>query len=235
MTGWRASRSTTGRSSWKAGVGTLAAGIAGFAAGLLLGKLLKPAGVGDDAGIDVSDDYRRELHIYLVGFGLALALTLAPFALVYWSAMPRSWLLIAIGAFAEAAMMFAWRRVGARFSARTTLLVAASAAIVRWAAMGLSPPVYVLVVLQLLQSLSFALGYLGAVHFVAKWTSEDIAAECQSFFVVLQQAASVIALTTFGWLIGFMGARAYFVAALFALVGAACIWLSIRMKQPRAG
>ena len=100
MTGWRASRSTTGRSSWKAGVGTLAAGIAGFAAGLLLGKLLKPAGVGDDAGIDVSDDYRRELHIYLVGFGLALALTLAPFALVYWSAMPRSWLLIAIGAFA---------------------------------------------------------------------------------------------------------------------------------------
>ena len=143
--------------------------------------------------------------------------------------------LIAIGAFAEATMMFAWRRVGARVPARTTLLVAALAAAFRWAVMGFSPPVYVLVVLQLLQSLSFALSYLSAVHFIAKWTSEDIAAECQSFFVVLQQAASVVALTGFGWLVGFMGAKAYLVAALFALIGAGCIWLSIKMKQPQPG
>ena len=44
-----------------------------------------------------------------------------------------------------------------------------------------------------------------------------------------------IALTGFGWLVGFMGAKAYLVAALFALLGAGCIWLSIRMKQPQSG
>jgi PPP family 3-phenylpropionic acid transporter len=142
--------------------------------------------------------------------------------------------LIAVGAFAEATMMFTWRKVGARFSARATLLVSALAAVVRWTAMGFSPPVWILVFLQLLQSLSFALGYLGAVHFIAKWTSEDIAAECQSFFVVLQQVATVIIVSGFGWLTGFMGAQAFFVAAAFALIGAACIWLSMRLKQPQA-
>ena len=141
--------------------------------------------------------------------------------------------LIAIGAFAEATMMFAWRRVGARFPARTTLLVAALAAAFRWAVMGFSPPVYVLVFLQLLQSLSFAMGLLGSVHFIAKWTSEDIAAEVQSFFVVLQQIMSVIALTGFGWLVGVIGAKGYLVAAVFALLGGLCVWVSMRLKQPQ--
>lgn len=140
--------------------------------------------------------------------------------------------LIALGAFAEAATMFAWRRLGARFSARTVLMVSALAAVVRWTAMGFSPPVYVLVFLQLLQSLTFALGYLGSVHFIAKWTSEDIAAEVQSFFVVLQQIASVIALAGFGWLVGIMGAYGYLVAAGFALLAAGCILLSMRLRQP---
>ena len=143
--------------------------------------------------------------------------------------------LIAIGAFAEAAMMFTWRRIGARFSARAALLVAALVTVVRWAGMGFGPPVWVLVFLQLLQSLSYALGYLGTVHFIAKWTSEDIAAECQSFFVVLQQIVTVIVVSGFGWLAGFMGAAAFFVAAAFAVVGALCIWISMRLRQPQPG
>ena len=45
-------------------------------------------------------DERSELRSYVWGFGLALLLTLLPFALVYWKAMPRFPLLIVIGAFA---------------------------------------------------------------------------------------------------------------------------------------
>lgn len=45
-------------------------------------------------------EYRRELHTYILGYILALVLTLTPFGLVYWSAMPRSTLYLAIGAFA---------------------------------------------------------------------------------------------------------------------------------------
>lgn len=44
---------------------------------------------------------------------------------------------------------------------------------------------------------------------------------------------TVIALTGSGWLMGFMGAKAYFVAAAFAGLGAACVWLSIIMQRPK--
>ena len=142
--------------------------------------------------------------------------------------------LIALAAFAEAATMFAYRRFVGQVPARQLILISAAASVVRWSAMAFSPPVYVLVLLQLLQSLTFALGYLGTVHFITKWTSEDIAAEVQSFFVVLQQAISVVALLGFGWLIGVMGAKGYLVAALLALAGGGCVWLSIKMRQPLA-
>ncbi|MGC1358484.1 MAG: cytochrome C oxidase subunit IV family protein [Xanthobacteraceae bacterium] len=49
---------------------------------------------------DRYDEYRRDLHSYIWGVGLALPLTVVPFALVYWAAMPRFWLLFAIGGFA---------------------------------------------------------------------------------------------------------------------------------------
>jgi cytochrome o ubiquinol oxidase subunit IV len=49
---------------------------------------------------DNHEEYRRDLHSYIWGISLALALTVAPFGLVYWSLMPRFALLLAIGAFA---------------------------------------------------------------------------------------------------------------------------------------
>ncbi|MHA6690148.1 MFS transporter [Devosia sp. A449] len=141
--------------------------------------------------------------------------------------------LIALGSASEAAMMFAWRRFGGRVSARHMILIAALASVLRWGAMAFSPPVAVLILLQLTHGLSFALGYLGCVHFIANWTSEDIAAETQSLFTVAQQVASVAALVGFGWAVGLFGAHAYFFSALAAIVGALCIWLSLRMVQPK--
>jgi PPP family 3-phenylpropionic acid transporter len=142
-------------------------------------------------------------------------------------------LLIALGAASEAAMMFVFRRFSARVPARMLILASAVVAVIRWIAMGFSPDVPWLVGLQLLHSVTFALGFMGCVHFIANWTSEDIAAEAQSFFQVLQQGFSVIALVVFGWLIGFMGAKAYFAAAGFAAAGGVLIWLSLQMTQPK--
>ena len=49
---------------------------------------------------DQSDDYKRDLRSYIWGISLSFALTVPPFALVYWSVISRFALYIAIGAFA---------------------------------------------------------------------------------------------------------------------------------------
>lgn len=141
--------------------------------------------------------------------------------------------LMALAAFSEAAMMFAFRRFALRVPARYLILVSALVAVLRWVAMGFSPGVELLVPLQMLHSVTFALGLLGCMNFIANWTSEDIAAEAQSFFVVLQQGMSVVALVGFGWLVGLVGAQAYFVAAAFALLGGLLVLASVRMQQPK--
>ena len=141
--------------------------------------------------------------------------------------------LIALGAASEAFIMFIWRRFGGRISARTLILVSALVSVLRWFAMGFAPDVAMLVVLQATHGFTFALGFMGCVHFIANWTSEEIAAETQSLFVVGQQSLSILAVTGFGMLVPLMGAKAYFVAAGFALVGAFCIWLSMRLQPPK--
>ncbi len=50
--------------------------------------------------VPAEKEYKRELHTYFVGYGLALALTFVAFGLVYWSAMAPSGLYLAIGGFA---------------------------------------------------------------------------------------------------------------------------------------
>lgn len=143
--------------------------------------------------------------------------------------------LIALASASEAAMMFIWKRFGGRVSARKLILVAALASVVRWAIMALSPPVWALILLQLTHSVTFALGYLGCIHFIANWTSEDIAAETQSLFMVVQQVLSVGGLVGFGWLMGVFGGQAFYFSAGAALLGAFCIWISMRLMQPKEG
>jgi PPP family 3-phenylpropionic acid transporter len=131
--------------------------------------------------------------------------------------------------------MFLWRRFGGRLSARHMILISAGVSVLRWIAMAFAPPVPVLVALQLTHGITFAIGYLGCVHFIANWTSEDIAAETQSLFTVAQQVMSVIALIGFGWVIGLLGDQAYLIAALVAFVGAVCIWGSLQLQPTKDG
>ncbi|MGH8322006.1 MAG: cytochrome o ubiquinol oxidase subunit IV [Gammaproteobacteria bacterium] len=54
-------------------------------------------------------DERREFRSYVWGIGLALVLTLVPFALVHWGIMARTALFITIGAFALVQMLVHFR------------------------------------------------------------------------------------------------------------------------------
>ena len=142
-------------------------------------------------------------------------------------------ILIALGAVSEAVMFFTFRHVARRFKARQLILFSAVMSVARWIAMAYEPGVPVLAALQLLHSVTFALGFLGCMNFIANWTDETIAAEAQSFFVMLQQIMSVLALIAFGWIAGEWGAKAYLASAAIAALGAFPIYLSIRLQPPK--
>lgn len=58
----------------------------------------------------LKEEERQEFRSYVWGIGLALSLTLLPFALVHWSFdISRLWLLVVIGAFALAQMVVHFR------------------------------------------------------------------------------------------------------------------------------
>jgi PPP family 3-phenylpropionic acid transporter len=138
--------------------------------------------------------------------------------------------LIAVGAAGEAVTMFFWRRVGATMSARTMLIIAGLAGTLRWFGMALNPPLALIFGLQLLHSITLPFSYFGVMHFIANWAPEEIAAEAQGFSSAMTQGFAVVTLLVFGWLVGFMGGQAYFVAAGMALLGAGAAWWSMTLR-----
>jgi len=141
--------------------------------------------------------------------------------------------LLAVSAAAEAVMMFIWRRIGGRFSARNMILLAAIAAILRYTIMAFSPPVPVLFLIQMLHALSFGVGYFGVVHFIANWTREEIAAEAQGFANVLQQGVSVIALMGFGLLVSHFGTHSYLASSVAGILAVGCVLVSLRLRPAK--
>ncbi len=140
--------------------------------------------------------------------------------------------LFAVAAAAEAVMMFAWARLKIKLSARHIIILAALLAAVRWGAMAFSPPVWVLFGLQMLHSITFAMGYLGGIYFIANWTSEEIAAEAQGFSYVVQQTMSVAVLVAMGWGLNVFGDRAWFGLTPYANYGAGLVMVSLRLRPP---
>ncbi len=141
--------------------------------------------------------------------------------------------LMAISAAAEAVMMFVWRRIGGRFSARNMIMLASVAAVIRYAIMAFGPPVPVLFAIQLLHALTFGVGYFGVVHFIANWTREEIAAEAQGFANVLQQGISVIGLMGFGLLAGHFGTQSFFASSIAGGLAVVCVLVSLRLRPAK--
>lgn len=142
--------------------------------------------------------------------------------------------LIATAAAAEALMMFAWKRFGGKISARHMILIATVFCVIRWTGMALSPPVWALFVFQAMHAFTYALGYFGLVHFIANWTSEDIAAEAQGFAFVVQQGLAVVTILAFGYLVQSMGAHAFFIAAGLGALAFLCVGASLLLKPTKS-
>jgi PPP family 3-phenylpropionic acid transporter len=140
------------------------------------------------------------------------------------------WIVAPVG---EILTMVFFGKLARRFSARHLLLAACLITIARWTGMAFTADIWLLALLQMLHMASFGLTYLATITFIAKWTSEDIAAQAQSFYTVLRQAASVVALAMFGPLVAAYGLHSFHAAAGIAAIGALMIVASLMISAAR--
>lgn len=139
----------------------------------------------------------------------------------------------AVAPICEMAAILFFSHFSRRFSARHMLLAACLVGIVRWVGMTLATEVWHFVLLQSLHMATFGLVFMGIVTFIANWTSEAIAAQAQSFYVVMRQVASVCALVVFGRLVGTFGFESYLAPAVMAGAGGAMILVSLLLNPAK--
>ena len=165
-------------------------------------------------------------HMMQMGFG---ALLWAEQGVPGWAIG----LLWAVAPMAEIFAMLYFERITKRFAARHLILMGCICGAIRWWGFALEPSIWVLVLLQTLHLATVGLTFLGITNFIANWTTEDIAAEAQSFFVVLRQVVTVITLLGFGVLAGSIGSHGYYVAAILSGVGAVMVVASLIIMNPK--
>lgn len=165
-------------------------------------------------------------HMLMISFGALLWMR----AGVPEAALGILWIVAPI---CEIVTMLFFAHFARHFSARHLLLAACVGGIVRWAGMAVATEIWQLALLQSLHMATFGLAYMGIVNFIANWTSEEIAAEAQSFYVMMRQIASVAALVLFGALVSHLGLASFHAAAAMSGLGAAMILVSLAIKRTK--
>ena len=132
------------------------------------------------------------------------------------------------GVVAEMLVMWRFRAIAARLSARVCLLVAGAAAVLRWTLTWSEPSVAMLFAAQCLHALTFGLGYLAGASFVARRAGEADAARGQAWLSTAAVATMAASTWVAGLLYARVGVAAYGAMALLALGGTALVAASYR-------
>lgn len=140
-------------------------------------------------------------------------------------------LLIAASSVAETAMFLYFKRFSSKFRPEHLILISALAGVARWGALAYSPGIELLFPLQLLHAFTYAIGFLACTNLIADKTSEEIAAQAQSFFTVMQLGIAIPVLVGFGWLAGAFGAKAFLASSGLAGIGATILILSLALEK----
>ena len=157
------------------------------------------------------------------------------FSAVQWHAAGLDGTVIAalwaLGVLAEIVLFSMQARLPPFIEPTMLLMFGASGAVLRWLAMALDPPAYVLPWLQLLHALSFGATHLGALTFLMRHAPPGQAATAQGYLAIALGLAMAAATAVSGLLYEDFGSRAYTAMALAALAGGACGLIAHRMRH----
>lgn len=126
-------------------------------------------------------------------------------------------LLWATGVIAEVLLFTVSRRAVARFGPATLILLAAAAAVVRWTATGLSPPLWLLFPLQALHGATFGAAHLGAIHFISDAVPDEASGTAQGLYAAFTSGVAMgLAFAASGPLYAAFGGEAFLAMAVLA-------------------
>ena len=172
--------------------------------------------------------FARDFLLFLIAAGSVQAAhaVLYAFSTLHWRALGLSTTsagaLWAISIVAEVALFICARSVVRHIGAARLIVLGATAAVIRWAAMGFDPPLLLLVALQALHGLTFAATHLGAMHFIARTVSDALAATAQALYAAATSGIFMaVAILGAGPLYAAYAGRAYWAMAAMATVGMA--------------
>ncbi|WP_298961962.1 MFS transporter [uncultured Methylobacterium sp.] len=107
----------------------------------------------------------------------------------------------------------------ARLGTSRAALLAAGLGVLRWSAMASTAAIPVLIVIQPLHGLTFALLHLAAMHLIAEHVPERVAATAQTLYGTLGLgAASAVLTVTGGALYGYLGPGAFWAMAALCVI-----------------
>jgi len=133
-----------------------------------------------------------------------------------------------VSVIAEVVLMWSYKDVAKKFSARKCLLAASAVCVLRWLITGTDPGLGQLLLLQALHSITFGLTFLATVNFIAKRIHEDHAAQAQSVYAMLTTLFMALAVWLSGWLYEQFAGYSYWAMSILALLGGVCVAWSFR-------
>jgi MFS transporter, PPP family, 3-phenylpropionic acid transporter len=176
---------------------------------------------------------QREFQVFLLAAGLVMSAhaTFFTFGILLWEkqGLSASWCggLWAIGVFAEVLLFSVSGRVVQRIGAARLIALGASASIIRWLAMAFSPPLAVLVPLQLLHGATYGASHIGAIHFIHRTVAREKQGTAQALYATIASGVAMGCSTLIaGWVYASAGAFSYLAMvaiSMISLCGAA--WL----------
>ena len=198
-----------------------------------------PVGTGSSAGAEPGSARGGALNHRGVLLTIAGAATINAshglfytFGLLIWSRAgigeTLGGVLWSAGVVAEMALMWRFRAIATRLSARGCLLLAAVAGVLRWSITATEPALGWLFAAQALHALTFGLVFVATATFIARRVGEREAVRGQSLFATLAAGSMAAATWGSGLLFEWVGALAYGAMAALCVLGGALVALSYR-------
>lgn len=159
------------------------------------------------------------------------------FGTLHWQSVGYSntviGLLWAEGVIAEIILFIYAASLVAKIGPVGLIVLGGLAGVIRWALMGVSDALPLLIAIQLLHAFSFGSTHLGAIYYIARNIDPSLSATAQSLYSAgVMGLAMGLATSVSGALYGVLGGRAYFTMAVLAgLGGLIAILIVVKQKS----